>query len=217
MNLKILAITLICIISGCYSLNRTELENAYYGNYPKNYKEIITEYMSVSLKDPESARYKFIDIPEKTYINNIFYKQFGYGICVHVNAKNSFGGYVGDTIYFFLIRDGRVIINEGDYNKTTGLSGIDLCSIMVSQRKDMGSIKDTTSNNEALSSDRSHESISTKNNIKNESFSNKNTNPDLDNLDKVSSQLKKLKELKELGIITNHEYEIKRKILVEKI
>lgn len=44
-------------------------------------------------------------------------KKFGYAVCANINARNSFGGYVGNRMSYFLIRDGRVIDeSHGDGN-----------------------------------------------------------------------------------------------------
>ncbi|HEM8621104.1 hypothetical protein [Citrobacter amalonaticus] len=58
-----------------------------------------------SLKDPESAKF------------NSFYRQFGDGVgyvCGTVNAKNSYGGYVGNRNYYvhLTVKDGKVVDNS---------------------------------------------------------------------------------------------------------
>jgi len=83
-----------------------------FGTYPDNYQRIVKEYMAGHLKDPESARYtnfrplakdlKLVDIKTRQAI-------LGYSTCVSINAKNSYGGYVGARRYWFLIRNGKVV------------------------------------------------------------------------------------------------------------
>lgn len=83
-----------------------------FGPYPENYQEIVKAYVSQQLKDPESARFtdfkplakdlKLVDIKNRVAI-------LGYSTCVNVNAKNSYGGYVGEKRYWLLIRDGKII------------------------------------------------------------------------------------------------------------
>jgi hypothetical protein len=33
---------------------------------------------------------------------------FGFSVCAEINAKNSYGGYVGAQTYWFLFRDGKI-------------------------------------------------------------------------------------------------------------
>ena len=92
-----------------------EKEKADYGLYPDNYEELIKEKMQTALKDPQSAQYRYESKPEKAY--NIAYNKselrYFYRVRVFINAKNSYGGYIGEHKYFFDIRDGS-IIDYGD-------------------------------------------------------------------------------------------------------
>ena len=85
--------------------------NADYGAMPSDYEEIIKEYFNSTLKDPYSAHYSFIKIPSKAHKGNYSTKtvQYGYEVCVNVNAKNSYGAYTGNKPFWFLIRDGVII------------------------------------------------------------------------------------------------------------
>lgn len=96
-------------------------ENADYGPYPKEYKSIIEKYLSRILKDPDSVKISKISKPRKEHeIDNQFTKSatYGYSTCVWLNAKNSYGGYTGEKVYWFLIRNNYV----SSYD--TGLSPI---------------------------------------------------------------------------------------------
>lgn len=102
-----------------------------FGPHPDNYQEIIKEYMSKSLKDPDSARYsefrslandlKIVDMKRRIAV-------LGYSTCVDINAKNSYGGYTGAKRHWFLIRDGQVVDNLSP--ETSGLNP-SLSSIMA--------------------------------------------------------------------------------------
>jgi len=72
--------------------------------------------MSGILKDPDSARYGFYGEPVKWYAGRD--RKFGWATCAAINAKNSFGGYVGARQYFFLIREEVVVY----HNNTEGRS-----------------------------------------------------------------------------------------------
>ncbi|MEA3192696.1 MAG: hypothetical protein QOD26_1029 [Betaproteobacteria bacterium] len=64
--------------------------------------------MRAILRDPESARYEFLNRP-KTGWNGIGGLKFGHVVCARINGKNAYGGYVGYRISYFMIKNGRVI------------------------------------------------------------------------------------------------------------
>lgn len=87
-------------------------DKADYGAYPADYKSIISSNLRSILKDPDSAKISRISKPRKEHkIVNQFTKKvnYGYSSCVFLNAKNSYGGYVGEKPYWFFIRNGRVL------------------------------------------------------------------------------------------------------------
>jgi hypothetical protein len=106
------------ILVGCTAPPPTqqELAAANYGPPPKNYKATVMMFMGGILKDPESARYGFYIEPAKGYMGAS--RKFGWATCATINAKNSFGGYVGAKLYFLLIRNDVVV----DYDNTDGKS-----------------------------------------------------------------------------------------------
>lgn len=63
-------------------------------------KTLAMDIVRKQLKDPESARFSHVTYQKRT--NNI---------CGYVNAKNSYGGYVGDRS--FVIVNGRVNLSDG--------------------------------------------------------------------------------------------------------
>lgn len=75
-------------------------------------EQMIRAYFDQTLKDSESARYKFSP-PAKGWLKpdpSIWGETF-YGrlVEVQVNAKNSYGGYTGYEAWKFLIRDGQFV------------------------------------------------------------------------------------------------------------
>jgi len=112
-------------LGGCTSMpTASELANADYGQhmYQSECEGLARDILSNSLKDPYSAQYSFgscqtmggnsvplLGVP----------KQFGYGMTVQVNAKNSFGGYTGDVTYIFIFKNGQVI-RRGREDKDLG-------------------------------------------------------------------------------------------------
>lgn len=92
-----------------------EIASAEYGPYPANYPEIIKKLTVPFLKDPESATFSFEKSPEKGWAGGGVYRipiSFGWGIFCSINAKNSFGGYVGAKRYFFLIKNDNVVYTD---------------------------------------------------------------------------------------------------------
>jgi len=98
-----------------------EIAKADYGRYPDTYKEIVTEYVTNRLIDPDSAKFSDWAAPYQAwyrdYRGNTF---FGYKVCVFVNAKNRMGGYTGRKLYFVMIHNDRVVAEDGgDYRYGT--------------------------------------------------------------------------------------------------
>ena len=103
-------------LGGCGSIKPVDpdvLASADYGDYPDDYEVIIKKYFETSLKDPFSARYQF-GKPFKAFLRNapvmggepVFY---GYMVYTNVNAKNSYGAYVGWEEYRLLIHNKSVV------------------------------------------------------------------------------------------------------------
>jgi hypothetical protein len=93
--------------TGCVTMPKPEeLASADFGQFPTTYQQVIQNYMSENLKDPDSATYRF-EAPRKGFSQDGWAvggrKYFGYVVAAHINAKNSFGGYTGAQLYYFLL------------------------------------------------------------------------------------------------------------------
>lgn len=113
--LLVLTIIGMGILLGCAKQPTLEEQaQAYYGQYPENYQEIIRENMFTYLIDPESAQYRFQGSPTQGFYSLPFGKGVEYGWFgeVYINAKNRMGGYVGAKLFDYLIRDGKLIVFE---------------------------------------------------------------------------------------------------------
>lgn len=90
------------------AVKNINLETADVGTSPENYKDIIENAIRGQLKDPDSAKFSAMTTPRKEVMaeNRLFV--YGYSVCVYVNAKNSYGGYVGDQLYWVFLRDNQV-------------------------------------------------------------------------------------------------------------
>ena len=102
-------------LSGCAKqLTPEEYAKGDPGPYPQNYQELVKSAMAGVLKDPYSAQYSFMGSPTKRYYSQSILLgggvTFGWGGFFMINAKNSFGAYVGARKYAYLIRNGAVVM-----------------------------------------------------------------------------------------------------------
>src|SRR5436190_8116310 len=116
------AIALLLLLGlACPTLVRaetTEIEIAadptVYGEYPKNYQEIILKWLGTKLVDPESAQVEWTAAPKPADLPGRDGKQvYGYLVEFKVAARNRFGAYTGKQKHGALIRDGQVIKGTG--------------------------------------------------------------------------------------------------------
>lgn len=88
---------------------------ALHGPYPKNYQEIITNWLATVLVDAPSAQVEWVTqpkpgtLPEKKGGKPLF----GYLVEFKVNSRNRFGTYTGMQKHRALIHDGQVIKATG--------------------------------------------------------------------------------------------------------
>lgn len=90
------------------------IRNADYGSKPPaNYQDIVKAAISRTLLDPTSPLFTFNGEPEKGFIMESerlgTYESFGWRVCGSVNAKNKFGGYVGDNPFIVIMRGSDVM------------------------------------------------------------------------------------------------------------
>jgi hypothetical protein len=85
------------------------------GEFPKNYQEIVTQWLNSTLVDAPSAQVEWVaapqpgSLPEKKGGKALF----GYLVEIKVNSRNRFGTYTGMQKHTVLIRDGRVLKATG--------------------------------------------------------------------------------------------------------
>lgn len=85
-----------------------------YGEYPKNYKEIILKWLETKLADPASARIEWTSEPRPAELPGPDGKRLhGYLVEFKVAARNAFGAYTGKQKHGALIKDGAVIKGTG--------------------------------------------------------------------------------------------------------
>ena len=87
---------------------------AIYGEYPKNYQEIITKWLETMLADPASAQIEWTSVPKPGELPGPNGKRLtGYLVEFKVSARNRFGAFTGKQKHGALIRDGVVIKGTG--------------------------------------------------------------------------------------------------------
>jgi hypothetical protein len=129
-----LCILMTCVaLTGCAGavnalsdkVTTTVVEDRDVGTTPAGYEAAIKEYFKRTLKDPYSAKYEEITPPilgfftestvtkPATLINTdvrvTVRKIYGWMVTADVNAKNSYGGYVGVKQYKFFFRGDTLI------------------------------------------------------------------------------------------------------------
>ncbi|UDM17928.1 hypothetical protein [Vogesella sp. XCS3] len=105
------AIAVIALQSGCAQVHyRYPEQTASYGQSPSNIEQQIKDRMQGFLKDPYSAQYRILSAPKKAYYNAADggIQWTGYAVKFSVNAKNSYGAYVGEKLYVAIFNDGAL-------------------------------------------------------------------------------------------------------------
>lgn len=91
-----------------------ELQNADPGPYPNNYESIVRDFAASLLFDPSSAQFSNWRGPSPGWVAApLRGRAIGYRVCVDINSKNRFGGYVGSSPFIFVIANGGVTWHEG--------------------------------------------------------------------------------------------------------
>ena len=86
-----------------------------YGQKPINYKGEIQRIVKSHLKDPDSAKFTWEREPYKAFHGLLSSSTPIPSWVVHVlvNAKNSYGGYVGDRMWHFYYDKGKLYSYQG--------------------------------------------------------------------------------------------------------
>lgn len=104
---KVIILILSICLFGCMTVpNPDDLKNANFGSKPVNYEENIKNLIGSGLKDPFSAQYKFGEPVKGYFQNGMEGLRYGWIIPVQVNAKNSYGAYVGFNTQYIMISEG---------------------------------------------------------------------------------------------------------------
>ena len=117
MFLAILGVgTAAALTGGCKNPPTQAEMTAYeYGPRPENYEKLIRDYLWPKLLDPGNAIVEFKAGPKLLYQpdNVLRSRQYGWGVCVWINDKNTRGSYDGPYPMVFFIRDGKIVAANG--------------------------------------------------------------------------------------------------------
>lgn len=83
------------------------------GPYPKNYKEIVWNWMQNVLVDADSAKIDWEGDPKPADLGKNGQHLYGWLVKFRVNSRNRFGAYTGKQSHAALIRDGQVVEGLG--------------------------------------------------------------------------------------------------------
>ena len=83
------------------------------GPFPKNYKEIVWNWMQGTLVDADSAKIEWQGNPKPADLGNDHDHLYGWLVEFRVNSRNRFGTYTGKQSHGALIRDNQVIKGIG--------------------------------------------------------------------------------------------------------
>jgi hypothetical protein len=117
-NLAVIIIML--SLSGCASSGgkptAEQLANNTFVECPNDYQQIIKQRLSADLIDPSNVMFRF-SRPEKY----VYGGRYGHVVSVGVNAKNRFGGYIGEQLHEFMcFPNGLREINETENGMKSG-------------------------------------------------------------------------------------------------
>jgi len=112
------------IAGGCKNPpTQEEMAKYDYGPRPEDYQKMIRDYLSPKLHDPAGAIVEFKAGPRELFQQDTTLRslQYGWGVCVVVNDKDSKG--VSESPYpmVFFIRDGKIVaVNGGSDDNVIG-------------------------------------------------------------------------------------------------
>ncbi|ENO4093235.1 hypothetical protein ACONLG_003488 [Edwardsiella ictaluri] len=107
MNLiKTVSLSSILLLSAC-SASLQDANSVNYGDKPINNEKTVIGMLKEKLKDPDSLKVISITNPHRGYSKYGFGStEYGWYTSISYNAKNSYGGYVGEKTITFVYLNG---------------------------------------------------------------------------------------------------------------
>ncbi len=106
-------------LAGCETTAPTSENKAKVAAIPGDYRQQTVAYFKNTLKDPYSVRDAQITKPTVIFVG-LVNGTSAPGVCVKMNAKNSFGAYTGSEAFAVAFRDGKIF--------TVGPPAFDTCT-----------------------------------------------------------------------------------------
>ena len=106
-----LALAITCLFVA--SALAQNVDPALCGPFPKNYKEIVWNWLQGTLLDADSAKIEWQGDPKPADLGNNGEHIYGWLVEFRVNSRNRFGQYTGKQSHGALIRDNQVIKGTG--------------------------------------------------------------------------------------------------------
>lgn len=108
--------TAVALTGGCKTPpSQMEMQAYEYGPRPENYEKVIRDYLWPKLLDPGNAIVEFKAGPKQLYQQDtsLRSRQYGWGVCVWINDKNTRGAYDGPYPMVFFIREEKIVAANG--------------------------------------------------------------------------------------------------------
>jgi hypothetical protein len=103
-----------CLVALCArAASPAPIDPSLCGPYPKNYKEIVWNWMQGVLVDADSAKIEWRGDPKPADLGKGGEHLYGWLVEFRVNSRNRFGAYTGKQSHGALIRDNQVIQGIG--------------------------------------------------------------------------------------------------------
>ena len=96
-----------------FAADAPAVDPALCGPYPKNYKEVIWNWMQGVLLDADSAKIEWQGDPKPADLGKDGQHLYGWLVEFKVNSRNRFGAYTGKQTHGALIRDNQVVRGLG--------------------------------------------------------------------------------------------------------
>ncbi len=113
MKHTLLTVAMCVLFTSCSSMpTTTQIKSAEIGTAPSDdvVKSAVNGYLNRTLKDPASAQVGYSKVYKTAYRRNAFSSpKFAWGVTCSVNARNSYGGYVGSQSYCFYFLDDKLV------------------------------------------------------------------------------------------------------------
>jgi hypothetical protein len=123
-TLATLVIGAAMLLGGCKNPpTKDEMAAFEYGPEPSNYEQLVRDYLRPKLLDPANAIVWFKAGPKRLYqqVTSLRPVEYGWGVCVWINDKNTRGDFEGFYPMVFFIREGRIVaVNGGNDDNIIG-------------------------------------------------------------------------------------------------